>query len=297
MPGCPAIGNNGAVPAPTTRTAFESVDGYALVDLPGADATVGPVRCARKVLERTTTDLIRHATYALALHGEKVVGAAVALNHDRSEGDPAELERFGTELAAWADSTGFRPVTGLGLGLAEVGASGPDVEAANIESAVAAAGRLTGCTVVVTGVDDDSSLRSALEAQGVNSVRFEADVAAALAIECDIAFTKTGVGALDHEALAQPGPARIISLNPLAMTARGLAVASRAGTTMVPDFLSAAGQYLAALDRVDITEATHQIVDQLSDAGVESFVRACEQAEDHLRTWASELPFGRPLAP
>ena len=104
-------------------------------------------------------------------------------------------------------------------------------------------------------------------------------------------------GDLHHDVLGAGAAATIVPLTPLATTARGLAVATRAGSTIVPDFVTAGGQYLATLGIDDIEGATRSAIERVGDAGPDAFVRACELAEDHLRSWAPDLPFGRPLAP
>ena len=299
MPGSARIGNDGVVPLTIARTAFETVDAYTIVDVPDAPVSIGPVRCAKKVLERTTVDLVRHATYAAAIHGHRAGGAAAALNHDRSAGEPDTIERFGAELSSWAAESGFRAVYGLGLGLGEVGLDNlePAPSSANTRSAVAAAGDLHGSTVVVLGPDGMDELDAALAGGGVESVRHEPEAEAALSTPCDVAFVSVKTGELDHEVLDGCAAASVVALTPLATTARGLAVASRAGTTIVPDFVSAGGQYLAALGVDDIAGATRAAVDRMAGAGVDPFLRACEMAEAHLRSWAPDVPFGRPLAP
>ena len=287
------------MPLTIARTTFETVDAYAIIDVPDAEVTLGPVRCARKVLERTTVDLVRHATYAAAVHERVASGAAVALNHDRTSGDADGFDRFGAELGRWADGSGFRAVDGLGLDLGEVGLElpTPNPPAANVRSAVAAAGDLTGRTVLVSAPEPDDTLTGALARAGAESVREEPDLATALTTGCDVLFVRARTGDLHHDVLGARAAATIVALTPLATTARGLAVATRAGSTIVPDFVTAGGQYLAALGIDDIEGATRSAIERLGDAGPDAFVRACELAEDHLRSWAPDLPFGRPLAP
>lgn len=293
------IGHDGPVPLTIARATFETVDAYAIVDVPHAPLTIGPVRCAKKVLERTTVDLVRHATYAAASHGQEASGAAVALNHDRASADPEVFERFGAELARWAEESRFRAVDGLGLGLGEVGLEPPTPPppTANVRSAVAAAGDLTGASVIVCSPAPDDALAETLAAYGAESVRHEPDLAVAASSPCDVLFVRARTGDLHHDVLGAGGVRKIVALTPLATTARGLAVASRAGTIIVPDFVSAGGQYLAALGIDDIEGATRSAVDRLGEADVDAFVHACELAEQHLRSWAPDVPFGRPLAP
>ena len=281
---------------------FETVDGYGMVDIGGAPLAVGPVRSAKKVLKRTTEDLIRHATYALAIHGIDGCGGAAALNHDRKADDQTPIATFAAELTTWATSTNFTGTAGLGLGAAEIGANlHGSAASANELIAASAAGCLAEetSTVVIVSDGDEPALRALL---GKNLlVTVEPDLATALTSGADAAFVRSKTGALDHATLTDVNVSRVVGLQPLTTTARGLAVAGRAGTVIVPDFVSAAGPYLAAAmdnsDPVAVAATTASSMAKLTNQGVAMFVRACELAEEHLGTWTSDLPFGRPLAP
>jgi hypothetical protein len=288
-----------------TETKFVTVDGYSIVDLGGAVRTVGPARSAKKVLQRTTIDLVRHATYALAIHGHNACGAAVALNHDRSADDQSPIAAFASELQRWSVDAKFTAHIGLGLGANEIGPT--------LHPSAAIASELIAASAVASIPDDSSVIiiasdgdEPALQAELAGAfpkaaVAVEADLAAALASGAEVVFVRTKLGELHHDALAETNVRRIVGLQPLTTTARGLAVASRHGTTIVPDFISAAGPYLAALDD-DVTPetiaaATRSVIAGLGASGTTMFIDACEVAETHIRTWASEPPFGRPLAP
>lgn len=280
---------------------FETVDGYGMVDIEGAPLVVGPVRSAKKVLQRTTEDLIRHATYALAIHGIDGCGGAAALNHDRAADDQSPLETFVAELETWAASATFTGTTGLGLGAAEIGPTlHPSASMANelVAASAAACVPSTASTIVIASDGDEPALTQRL---GDQSAIVEPDLAAALLSGADVVFVRAKTGALNHEVLGEVTARRIIGLQPLTTTARGLAVAGRAGAVIVPDFISAAGPYLAADGRErsadDVAAATAATMTTLDGSDTDMFVRACALAEDHLRTWTSDLPFGRPLAP
>ncbi|MBT8192093.1 MAG: hypothetical protein KJP22_01730, partial [Acidimicrobiia bacterium] len=255
---------------------------------------------ARKVLPRTTIDLARHATYALAIHQIDAAGGAVALNHDRAgEGDP--FEGFRMALESWADAASFTGHTTLGLSAEEAGPSLAVPWAAHddaiVSSAVASA-PVSGAKVVIASSDEEASLHAAATAAGAASVDIEPDPGQAMKSGAGVLFVRGKTGAVDHAIAADTNIGHLVGLQPLTTTARALAMASRAGCVIVPDFVSAAGPYLVALDSgADITAATTAAVARFADAGTDGFVRACELAEDHLRTWTSDLPFGRPLAP
>lgn len=283
----------------TTETTLETVDGYTIVDIEDSRRLVGPVRSAKKVLQRTTIDLIRHATYTCAVHGLDAVGAAAALNHDRSSGDTGPVVAFRDEVDAWAKTSSFTASAALGLGPEEAGGvlhpSAADHAATTAASAVACLPKSANL-VVIASDDEEADLGAALEGAAVD---VEADLGAALRSGADAVFVRGKTGVLDHATLEGTTVKLIIGLQPLTTTARGLAVASRAGAVIVPDFLSAGGPTLAALDLSTdrIAEMTRNVADELAASGTDQFVTACEHAEAHLRTMTDTLPFGRPLAP
>ena len=280
------------------ETALSTIDGYTIVDVPEAERLVGPIRTAKKVLQRTTLDLVRHATYACAVHGLNAAGAAAALNHDRASEDQSPIAAFAEELATWAEACSFVGSVGLSIGAEEAGpvlsVSAEMAEASSIASASACAGG--GASVIVVSGSEEAALVSAL---GDVTVEVQDDPKAALQAGVDVVMVRGKTGVLDHEVLADTNAKLVIGLQPLTVTARGLAVASRAGAIVVPDFISAAGPTLAALgnDPTQVREMTTDAVGALTGHGVDLFVAACERAEAHLRTITETLPFGRPLAP
>lgn len=287
-------------------TKFETVDGYGMIDVAGAPLAVGPVRSAKKVLQRTTGDLIRHATYALAVHGIEGAGAAAALNLDRAAAEGGEFERFAAELEGWAGQANFRPIATLGLSPDEAG------PAMHVSAASAAA--LTAASAVASIIDvgnaiivsdaDEADLVAELDTTGAEHRRAES-IEEALATAGATVFVRGGTGTLHHEALTDVAARAVVGLQALTTTARGLAFASRNGSVIVPDFVSAGGPVVAATEsgadadaQLDhVRSATRSVAERLADAGPDAFVAACEMAEAHLRTWTDELPFGRPLAP
>ncbi len=282
-----------------TEAKLESVDGYTIVDIEGAARLVGPVRSAKKVLQRTTTDLVRHATYSCAIHGLDASGAATALNHDRTSDDQTPIATFAAEVRAWAKANNFTGAISLGLAAEEIGETLSPTAANAAELAAASA---VSClspdaqTIVIASNGDEPALQAAL---ATRSATVEPDLAAALASGADALFVRGKTGMLDHAVLEDTSVKAIIGLQPLTTTARGLAVSSRAGAIVVPDFLCAAGPTLGALGHSldEITTMTSAAMSKLEGAGVDMFVAASKLAEDHLRTMTDNMPFGRPLAP
>lgn len=284
--------------AVVTEAKMETVDGYTIVDIEGVARLVGPVRSAKKVLQRTTIDLVRHATYACAVHGMNAVGAAAALNHDRGAEDQTPISTFAAELATWSDANNFVGSAGLGLGADEVGAAlSPAAGSASEATASSAAACVPAdaSRIVIVSDGPEPALAFAL---GSADVTVEVDLSAALTSGADAVFVRGKTGTLHHEVLEGTNVGSIIGLQPLTTTARGLAVAKRHDAVVVPDFISAAGPTLAALGHsVDkIASMTSTVMATFSGSDT-LFVAACEHAENHLRILTDTLPFGRPLAP
>jgi hypothetical protein len=103
---------------------------------------------------------------------------------------------------------------------------------------------------------------------------------------------------LEHDLAATVKANVVVPLTAVPVTARALAVLGRAGVVVVPDFLSTAGPLLAAVDPDggDAMTRVHEAVESLAGEGTSLWMAAVTKAEDHLRTWQDDLPFGRPLS-
>jgi Glutamate/Leucine/Phenylalanine/Valine dehydrogenase len=125
------------------------------------------------------------------------------------------------------------------------------------------------------------------------------------ATECDVLFTGSKAGVVDHGVAAGLKVAAVVPSGPVPVTAKALAVLRRAGVVVAPDFLSVAGPLFAmwpddgaTIDTVRAEAITSILaaVGEVLDADDGPLLAACERAESHLLTWCGELPFGRPLA-
>ncbi len=292
------VRNDGAM----TVDRFPDMDAYGLVDVPGSAVAVGPVRAAKKVLERTTTDLARHVTYALAVRAIDGTGAAVCLNGDPMADDRDRVvEQFVAASVEWSTTTGFRATHGMGLdaSLIDPLLTTPPVTVseATAASAVGALGSPDG-PIVIASPQPEPEVESRLAARGLESST--ASLEDALAMDGATVFVRCRTGDLDHGSLDGIAASRIVSLTPSATTARGLAFARRSGCVVVPDFISAGGWAHACAtgaDADDIAATAEALAGSLAGSGVDSFVAAAELAETNLRTRTADLPFGRPLAP
>ena len=133
----------------------------------------------------------------------------------------------------------------------------------------------------------------------------ELPATAALTAGCDVLLCGSKLGVVDHEAAATLSTSLLVPVGPAPITAKGLAVATRSGTTVLADFLTTCGPLLAdhpgdAADeaslRAAVEERVREVVDAVRDHPEGPLLGACYRAEDFLRTWQERLPFGRPLA-
>src|SRR5690606_32980886 len=171
-------------------------------------------------------------------------------------------------------------------------------ESAAGESAVAAAlgalGSLDGKHLAVVGTG--SAVDAAFASAAANGATAEAK--APFDAECDALLVAGKAGVLEHDLAGTVKATVVVPLTPVPVTARALAVLGRAGTVVVPDFVSTAAPLLAAFDPDggDPIERVRAAVANLAGEGTNLWMAACVRAEEFLRTWQPELPFGRPLA-
>jgi glutamate dehydrogenase/leucine dehydrogenase len=133
----------------------------------------------------------------------------------------------------------------------------------------------------------------------------EVGAAAVFAAEADVLLCGSKLGVVDHDVAAGLSVGLLVPIAPAPVTAKGLAVATRAGTTVLADFVTTCGPLLADHPAPDATEASLRdavastvagLVERTSDHPEGPLLGACYLAEDFLRTWQDQLPFGRPLA-
>ena len=280
-----------------------STDGFIVFDLDDAPA-VGVVRLAPKVLRDGAELLARSTTYAAASFGVRVRGASGGINAKPEARDDA-LTSFVQEVTELVASDRWLPGPGIGvttsdldpLPRAEQRATAFD-QTATGESAVAAAlgalGTLDGRKVGIVGTGPlaDAAAASA-SANGATP-----EPQASLDADCDVLLVAGKAGMLEHGLAATVRARVVVPLSPVPVTARALAVLGRAGIVVVPDFVSTAAPLLAAFDPGggDAMERVHTTVAELAGEGTNLWMASVLRAEEFLRTWQPELPFGRPLA-
>ena len=144
---------------------FSGVDAFVALDLPGAEASSGPVRWARKVLQGGAKDLARSQTYtyaALQMHRSGASAGISAEAPDRA----AAVAAFVAEAAALAADGVYLPDAAKGVSdqdleplrdgdprtVARLGAFGAACDALSAAAAADAAVGLDGRTAVIEGL-------------------------------------------------------------------------------------------------------------------------------------------------
>ncbi|MGQ0433157.1 MAG: hypothetical protein ACT452_12205 [Microthrixaceae bacterium] len=280
-----------------------STDGFIVFDLDDAPS-LGIVRLAPKVLRDGAELLARSTTYSAASFGLRVGGASAAINAKPDDRD-ASLAAFLAEVSDLVVSGRF--LIGPGLGITPDDLSPlSKAEERNLafdqttsgESAVAAAlgalGSLAGRRVAIVG--NGPITEAAAASSAANGATPEPQ--ASFDADCDVLLVAGKAGVLEHDLAATVKAKVVVPLTPAPITARALAVLSRAEVVVVPDFLSTAAPMLAALDPDggDPAERVHASVAELAGEGTNLWMAAALRAEAFLQTWQGTLPFGRPLA-
>ncbi|MFN8051192.1 MAG: hypothetical protein U0Q22_07155 [Acidimicrobiales bacterium] len=281
-------------------TKLTTVDAFVVVDLPDAAAATGVVRCARKILQDGATALARSITYSYASFGIATSGASAGINAEGDGRDDA-VAAFVSELAPKVVDGSLTLAPAKGVTAADLAAWGATVDphtdalAAGVVAAAATTVALDSALVAVeAGSPGADAVTAAFAAAGSDARTLP--LAELLASGAAVAVLGSKPGVLDHENVGALGGATIVGSAGQIITARGLAVAGRNGATVLPDFVTAAGPLLAAAGEADVAGRVTEALTPVLTHSEGAYLGACYAAEDFLRTWAAELPFGRPLA-
>jgi glutamate dehydrogenase/leucine dehydrogenase len=280
---------------------LETTDAFIILDLDSAEASLGIVRLAPKILVDGAEMLARSNTYAFASFGLRSGGASAGINA-KPDGRTDAIKAFETEVAPLVASGSLVLYPGNGLtdeDLAPLGERPVSPDAALtargiVAAAEAAVGGLDGKSFAIEGggpVAD--AARAALTDAGLTAVDGGIDAAASILLVAGKS------GAIDHERAATVQAEAVVPLTPLPITAKAYATLSRAGIVYVPDFLALAAPLLARLDGDAATEPVERVrasVAELADQGVNLWRAAITRAETFLSTWQDALPYGRPLS-
>jgi glutamate dehydrogenase/leucine dehydrogenase len=165
-------------------------------------------------------------------------------------------------------------------------------------------------TGTIAGTDglDPATLAEAWASHGDGlpaALGSELAAAAAFTLDADVLFCGSKLGVIDHDRAAVLGQRLVVPIGPAPVTAKGLAVATRGGVTVLADFLTTSGALFADHPPAGATaqELNAAAIDWITATTREvsahaegPLLGACYRAEQFLTTWQDRLPFGRPLA-
>ena len=271
-------------------------------DLDESPENTGMVRLASKVLVDGCTLRARSVTYSLALFGLRRGGASAGINV-KAAGRDAALAAWLEEATPMVAERRFLPWPGTGLSAEDLAPLGEWASVLKDEADLVAAGAVAAAEVVAGGL---AGKRAAIvagerlrEAVGARVQQAGAEVVDAsqdgTSTAADVLFLTGPPETLDHHLAEMVKATTVVPISPAPVTTRALAVLSRAGAVLVPDFLALAGPYILG-DDGDPAQRIKDKALELKDAGTGFWVAAAEQAETFLGTWQDALPFGRPLS-
>jgi len=126
-----------------------------------------------------------------------------------------------------------------------------------------------------------------------------------LGADCDVLFAGSKMGVVDHKGAENVKASLLVPTGPIPYTTKGALVLERQDTTVLPDFVTTAGNIFAGFpphgeDQASLEAAVTAQLSALTDTILGkkdiAILEACYQAETFLGTWREELPFGRPFA-
>ncbi len=283
---------------------LESTNAFIVFDYEDAPTSVGVVRAASKVLVDGAVLRARSVTYALATFGLHQAGASAGINAKAKARDEA-VAAFVTEIGPLVAERRFLPWPGNGISAEDLAPLREhDPRPATVfadETPLLAAGAVATADAVANGLTGKRAAVAAAETLA-DAVRDEVvrrggeTVDGGLDAECDVLFVAGPPETVDHHIAEGVRAGVLVPLSPVPVTTRALAVLSRAGTVVVPDFVSAAAPLLVGDGRGDPVERVAASAAELKDAGTGTWLAAAERAEAFLSTWQNSLPFGRPLS-
>lgn len=124
--------------------------------------------------------------------------------------------------------------------------------------------------------------------------------------EADLLLTGSKVGVIDHNLASNLGAKVVAPIGPLPYTTKATIVAGRQDIVVLPDFVTTAGPTFADWPPGDATpeaveaaavDAIERLTGSIIGKEHGAVLEACHWAESFIKTWQTELPFGRPFAP
>ncbi|MYG93783.1 MAG: hypothetical protein F4138_02145 [Acidimicrobiia bacterium] len=324
---------------------LQTVDAFIVFDLHTAPTAMGVVRSARKILTTGASDLARSQTYTFATFEMRHSGASAGINAtDETRSDAIDkfaseiapmvaTGRFMPEPGTRVPRSALKSLTpndqraNIGtiadqaltagvIAAANFATNGLEGRSVSIEGfgisgpALAKAVMAQGGKVVAVCANDKGAVApSGFSADALSTpdaVPFKEQTAAqALATPADVLLAGSKMGAINHTVAEQLNVKALVPYAPIPVTAKALATLTRAGTKVIPDFISTAGALFAWWPSTNtgtttiLTDAANKIsisLQEIADHPDGLFLAACYRAEAFLTTWQKTLPFGRPLA-
>jgi glutamate dehydrogenase (NAD(P)+) len=221
--------------------------------------------------------------------------------------------RFADELtarsAALAAAAALDGIDGRTVAIEGAGTLGPTLLGVLTEmgARVVAIGTASGTLSDLGGLDPTSTAASWTEHGDSLPASAGSELSAdeVLRTDADVLFCGSKLGLVDHEVAASLSVRVVAPIGVAPVTAKGLAVAGRGDVVVLADFLTLSGALhsfrpgegaTAESVREAATSRTSELAQQALAHPEGPYLGACAIAEEMLRSWRDELPFGRPLA-
>ncbi len=288
---------------------LETVDAFVLTDFADVPAS-GYVRRGRKILQSSTWDLTRSATYTFAAFSIERGGASAGINAV-DEGAEAAIASFRAELSSDVESGALALLDGKGVRRASDAENHEQALATTVTTAAkwALGGSLDGRRLIVEGgpAVAPEPLLQRLADEGAELLTVDGVAEKPWLIwgaDADAVVVGSKPGAMTHQGAEMLKAKAVIPWAPTPVTTKALAVMIKNGIVYVPDFVAASGPLLAGLSNapsgVELSETVTSALDESAASATSAdepiFLAASRKAEAFLATWQETLPFGRPLA-
>lgn len=278
-----------------TVNKLETLDAFMVIDIEDAESADGVLRCAKKVLVDSTRWLARNRTYSWALLGEKVSGASAAVNALPEDREKA-LDDFAAEMAPASGAGTLTLSAGRGISSSDLRPPGPFVTVDGVARAagiLACAGAAVGSLAGKTFAVEHSGAPELIAAIGEAGATVVAEGSDSLSTEADILLYGSKPALINHQLIDSLPQQVLVPTGELSLTPRALAVGQRAGKTILPDFLTTAGDRVARTGG-DPGSVLADLTSEVLGHADGPVLGACQIAEEFLSTW-TEVPFGRPI--
>ncbi len=297
--------------------------------------TSGLVRRAKRILPGGAQDLARSQTYTYAALGMQRLGASAGINSTIIDsGTPDEaIAAFIDEVSPLVTSGAFLPDATKGVtedDLAPLRENDPRTRIGDfanqcdaitaVAAGEAAVNGLDGITVAIesaieanpTGADPQT-LTDELTERGAQVVIAENAAAnnGTGIWHAQVVFAGSKMGVVDHQVVESwiktcDKPLALVPTGRLAFTAKALATCRKNNIAALPDFVTLCGSTIATWSDPEASEedvkntarqTAHALITEALTHPDGAFLASCYKAESFLKTWRTQLPFGRPLAP